>query len=116
MSMNVERRAEGFLDSVGQGDPGMSGAVAELRAAVAELGTEHRKLEQSWTSLITLEEKKMVFKALGLMGRGFQGRGHWYSCRGCGMNYAVLSTPFASSLIMVISLVSICRKENQSIT
>jgi len=66
---------------------------------VGELETEHKKLEESWTSLMSLEETKMVYQAMGLVGRGYQSRGHWFACRSCGLPYAVLSTHFSYDFV-----------------
>lgn len=64
-------------------------AVAQLRQAVCELEIEQERLAVSWEDLISLAEKQMVYQAMQLTGTDHTGRGHWYSCRVCGLTYTV---------------------------
>lgn len=84
------------FDRVSAGSTIRSEAEASrLQAIVQQLSAEYDKLEAAHNLKITPEEKQMVYKAIGLAGPGFTGRGHWYACRKCGAAYVVgeLSCP-----------------------
>ncbi|KAK9802792.1 hypothetical protein WJX73_006176 [Symbiochloris irregularis] len=63
--------------------------AARLLGNEEQLQAELTKLQTAHSSNITPEEKRMVYQAMGHIGQGYTGRGHWYQCRNCGSAYVV---------------------------
>ncbi|MCJ1422504.1 hypothetical protein MMC29_000384 [Sticta canariensis] len=79
---------ESFLED-GQIKADGSGLAAQLVELVATLRKEHSTLTDARLRHTALEEKRMVYNAIGHQGTGYTGRGHWYQCSHCSAVYVV---------------------------